>query len=815
MTMSDCPPESTLRLLGTEAIGVATLARLEEHVEHCSDCQEFLDAVTRAIPRGAPSAPAPNTLVTLPGLVIEHALGRGGGSVVYLAREPALERHVAVKLFPRNPLVDPHARDHWLAEARALSRVPHDHVVAIHRVEEAEDWLCLIIEYVPGGTLKERLTEPLTPRDAARLIEIIARAVGYFHTRGVCHLDLKPSNILLDGEPGAPWDSLSPKISDFGIARLEGEPGATETGANGPQGTPSYMAPEQVAALPGTIGPAADLHALGALLYHLLTGRPPFQGASTAETLEQVRNQDPVPPRQLNGRIARDLETICLTCLEKVPSRRYQTAEAMAGDLRLWLEGRPIKARRVSPMERAWRWCRRHPAVAGLLITLALTLATGVVGLLVLLNQAKAERMRLAEARRHAEAYEQFSASTADQLSLFLRTTILLQRNATAEQMIAALLKLRRSASALKNRGILPSSTIGILEQEIAWSLSVYNRPDEARELLKEAIEDLKQSAAKNPKDKETQDSLAAALGMAGTLAHGAGQLEDALDFYEQEAAANMTARPGDLEYNGLTNLYMKLQVLADRPGESVRPAQKERARRLSQQILRYLLGPDFQRSMDPSGREPETLGRLLKLYNHSRISYADSKQSDHAYQAFVGMWLLHSVGPLCPLRSASSLTQFDRDPEAGASALCSALRERCSKLGLEDSMVPAAIQILSNHAYGEAAEDRRLGRIEDARATATRLLTIARRVVREYPDSAHSHRVLSEAYNQVKKNAMKTGDDKLVVEALIEAIEAAQRALVLDPYQTVTRSQLEKLTKQLADMETVGARRVPRPGNQ
>ena len=323
-TMTNCPSEATLRLIGTEAVGEATFAGLEGHVEQCPDCQKILEAATKAVPQATRPAPARNTPPTLPGLVIERELGRGGASVVYLAWEPALKRHVAVKLFPRNSLVDPHAREHWLGEARALSRVPHDHVVAIHRVDETEEWLWLVLEYVSGGTLKDRLTEPLPPRDAARLTETIARAVGYFHTRGVCHLDLKPSNILLDGEPGAPWEIVSPKISDFGIARLEGEPGTTETGANGPKGTPSYMAPEQVAALPGTIGPAADIHALGALLYHLLTGRPPFQGASSAETLDQVRNQDPVPPRRLNGRIPRDLETICLTCLEKAPNRRYR-----------------------------------------------------------------------------------------------------------------------------------------------------------------------------------------------------------------------------------------------------------------------------------------------------------------------------------------------------------------------------------------------------------------------------------------------------------------------------------------------------------
>ena len=195
------------------------------------------------------------------------------------------------------------------------------------------------------------------------------------------------------------------------------------------------MAPEQVAALPGTIGPSADLHALGALLYHLLTGRPPFQGSLSAETIDQVRNLDPVPPRRFNGRIPRDLETICLKCLEKVAKRRYEWAEALAGDLRLWLDGRAIDARRVSPMGQAWRLCRRNPAVSVLLATLAMTLATGVVGLMVLLKQAKIERARLAEVRRNAEACEHFSANTADHLVNFLKTAIRQQRSVNSDQM--------------------------------------------------------------------------------------------------------------------------------------------------------------------------------------------------------------------------------------------------------------------------------------------------------------------------------------------------------------------------------------------
>jgi tetratricopeptide (TPR) repeat protein len=800
--MTKCPSEATLRLIGTESIGEATFAGLEAHVERCPDCQKILEAAMEAARQATHPAPARNTPPTLPGLSFERELGRGGSSVVYLAWEPALKRHVAVKVIPRNALVAPHSREHWLGEARALSRAPHDHVVAIHRVDETEEWLCLVLEYVPGGTLKNRLTEPLPPRDAARLTETIARAVAFFHNRGVSHLDLKPSNILLDGAPGAPWEVVSPKISDFGIARLEGEPGATQTGANGPKGTPSYMAPEQVAALPGTIGPAADIHALGAILYHLLTGRPPFQGASNAETLDQVRNQDPAPPRRLNGWIPRDLETICLTCLEKAPNRRYQTAEALAGDLRLWLEDRPIMARPVSSMGHAWRLCRRHPAVAGLLVALAMTLATGVVGLFVLLNQAEAERARLAEARRHAEAYERFSASAADQLGLFLRATIRQQRNIKPDEMTAALLKLRSSTNDLKGRGIVPSSTLGILELEIAWALTIVNKSDEARDLSKQAVSDLKQSSAKNPEDKEARLCLEEALRLSGQLAEFAGQLEDALSCFEQAAAIQMAFEPSDSKYVNFTYLYKSLQGLGDRFGQSGRAGEKERSRRSSQQILRHFLGSDPASSTDASPPGLETLGRLFQRDEFKKMASDEDKGIRNAHERFVAQWLALSVGALSPFHSSPSAATYDRDPEAGAVALISAIRGRCSKLGLADSVVSETIGVIFDDELGEATAQRKLGRLDDARATAARLMALARRLVREYPDSALSYRLLSEAHNHIKKNAFQTGDNKLVEEALVQAVEAAQRALILDPDNIETRRHLDKLTEQLASIK-------------
>ncbi|MGP0062170.1 MAG: protein kinase domain-containing protein [Isosphaeraceae bacterium] len=798
--MTNCPSAETLRAIGTDVVGEPNFARLEEHVEHCPDCQRILDAARDAGPGAIAPADDRNNPPTIDDLVVEGKLGRGGAGVFYLAWEPFLKRHVAVKLFPANSLVDSHAREHWLSEARALSRVPHKNVVAIHRVGENAQRLWLVLEYVSGGTLKDRLAEPLPPRDAARLTETIARAVGYFHTHGVRHLDLKPSNILLDGEPGAPWDIVSPKISDFGIARLEGEPGATETGANGPKGTPSYMAPEQVAALPGTIGQAADLYALGAILYHLLTGRPPFQGASSAETLDQVRNQDPVPPRRLNGRIPRDLETICLKCLEKAPARRYGSGEAVADDLRLCLEGRPIKARRVSPIGLAWRWCRRHPAVAGLLLALALTLATGVMGLFVLLKQAEAERARLAEARRNAEAYEQFSASAADHLGLLLRTSIRYKRITSQDQMAASISRLRSETDGLRNRGIVSPSVIGMLEKEIGCALMSFNKVEEARVLLNQAIADLRQGLAKNREDKEALFHLGDALVLTGQLAASAGRLEDALNCFEEAFAMHRDSEPFESSYLDFTFIYKLLQELSDRFAQSGRTGQEERARVVSEHILRHLLGSDLARSTDGSPPGLETLGPLLHREALEAMSFRmDSSVRRDNHELFVSEWLALSVKPFSPFRSSSVAAGYDRDPEAGAAAIISALRERCSNLGLADSMVPTTVVCFSVEAAGVAGEQRKLGRLDEARATATRLMALGRQIVREYPDSPHAYRVLSEAYNHIKKNAIQDHDDQLVMEALGQAIEAARRALALDPGQLETRRHLDKLTEQLA----------------
>ncbi len=306
------------------------------------------------------------------GFTLIRKLASGGMGVVYLARQESLRRSVALKMI----LAGDHATDDEIQrfrhEAEAVAQLDHPGIVPIFEVGENLGLHYFSMAYVGGGTLADRLeTGPLPPHQAAELLRQIAEAVGYAHQRGIIHRDLKPGNILMDEEG-------HPKVTDFGLAKhVSGLSQLTVTGQV--MGTPSYMAPEQAAGRTAQVGPASDLYSLGALLYCLVTGRPPFQAATAVETLRQVMDHEPVSPRQLNASVSRDLETVCLKCLQKEPSKRYADAAALAEDLRRILAGEPIRARPVGTMERLWRWCRRNRVVATLGLGFLLSLLGGIV----------------------------------------------------------------------------------------------------------------------------------------------------------------------------------------------------------------------------------------------------------------------------------------------------------------------------------------------------------------------------------------------------------------------------------------------------
>jgi serine/threonine protein kinase/tetratricopeptide (TPR) repeat protein len=422
-------------------------AQVQAHLEAVASMLSFLgvgpDGETEpSIPGTDGVPPRRPALTEIPGYEILGELGRGGMGVVYLACQLGLKRLVGLKVILAGPHADPAQLARFKAEAEAVARLRHPNIVQIYEVGEHAGLPFFSVEYMDGGSLDRQLHgTPLPPRQAAALLETLARAMAVAHQHGVIHRDLKPANILLQRkseiqnpkseEPipqsntaasdfGFRISDFEPKVTDFGLAKCQDAAGHTQAGAL--LGTPSYMAPEQAAGRAPAVSTATDVYGLGAILYELLTGRPPFKAATILDTLEQVRTQEPVPPSRLQPAVPRDLETVCLRCLHKDPARRYAGAAALADDLRRFLEDRPVLARPVGQAERLWRWCRRNPLVAGLSALLVLVLAGALAGLTLLWLRADAAAGAAAaegrRARGHAEAARLQQATAEEQSRL-------------------------------------------------------------------------------------------------------------------------------------------------------------------------------------------------------------------------------------------------------------------------------------------------------------------------------------------------------------------------------------------------------------
>jgi serine/threonine protein kinase len=392
------------------------------HLASCSVCSAVADrlegvadpllhwlrraqlAVSRpTLPSSGPDHPTPDqgAAVDVPApphrvadYEVLEELGRGGMGVVYKARQIGLGRVVALKMLLSGGQASEADLARFRTEREAVARLQYPNIVQVFEVGEYEGQPFFSMEFCPGDSLARKLDgTPLPPREAATLLEVLARAMHAAHRQNVIHRDLKPANVLL-GADG------TPKVTDFGLAKKLDETGLTQTGAV--MGTPSYMAPEQALGSKN-IGPAADVYALGAILYECLTGRPPFRAATTYDTLRQVVNDEPVALRQLNPVVPHDLETICLKCLRKEPARRYESAAALADDLQRWLEVRPILARPVGALERGWRWCRRNPRVAAMCAAVGVLLIVVAASLGVLAVRLDRERQAVAETRAVAE----------------------------------------------------------------------------------------------------------------------------------------------------------------------------------------------------------------------------------------------------------------------------------------------------------------------------------------------------------------------------------------------------------------------------
>jgi WD40 repeat protein len=455
--MSRCPTPAELEQLLEEELSDSRQRAVSAHVGACARCRAALERMTEQTCRlGGRHPPPPESADVLDrlkqappstalfgggtlnraaggerppavdGYEVLGELGRGGMGVVYKARQLKLDRVAALKMILAGAHAGPKDLARFRQEAEAVARLHHPNIVQIYDVGESEGRPYIALEFVEHGSLARRLRgDPQPLQEAAGLIETLARAVHFAHLHHVVHRDLKPANILLSRQKAegrrqneSQEDSSSfcllpsafclPKITDFGLAKRLDTQGGTHSGEV--LGTPSYMAPEQAGGKAERVGPAADVYALGAILYELLTGRPPFKAATALDTVLQVLHEEPVRPGRLRPQLPRDLETICLKCLEKEPARRYASAEALAEDLRRFLRQEPIRARPVGAQERAWKWARRRPLSAALLAGIVLVTVLGFAGVTwqwqearLLRDAALAEEHDKEEQRQHAE----------------------------------------------------------------------------------------------------------------------------------------------------------------------------------------------------------------------------------------------------------------------------------------------------------------------------------------------------------------------------------------------------------------------------
>jgi tetratricopeptide (TPR) repeat protein/predicted Ser/Thr protein kinase len=588
-----CPDTDKLQQLLDERVSEEEYRTLEAHLEECPPCLAALERLTA--PAAAVLLPSPGKKIalivanptaavaeiagTLPGLrgyCVLEKLGYGGSGVVYKAQQDGLDRTVALKMIRAGAQASEEDLGRFRTEAQAVARLQHANIVQVYEIGEHAGCPFFSMELVSGESLANRLRQgPLGARPAAELVATLARAMHYAHEHGIIHRDLKPANVLLTADG-------VPKIADFGLAKcLDVAQGQTATGAV--LGTPSYMAPEQAQGKTKEIGPAADVYALGAILYELLTGCPPFRGESTLDTLEQVRTKEPVPPRQLQLKIPPDLQTICLKALDKERGRRYPTALELADDLQRWHRGEPIRARSAGPIKRLGRWSRRNPQVAGL---------TAAVILLFLLAFALVTwQWRRAEFN-YQRSQEVLHHTISDVGTLPKKYGHELESRSGVQLLRKNLL--REVVEHVQERAQLQPNE-PLIQHELAHAWLVYGvatsqtgKLDEALDCYQLAATLFPQTGLEHIKHAVAQDHLAATYFYIGLLRYATGQMDEALHSYRkglgiweqlgiQYQDNNIYLRNQALSYWGIADAYLAL----GRTREALDYHQQARAMRL------------------------------------------------------------------------------------------------------------------------------------------------------------------------------------------------------------------------------------------
>lgn len=655
-SMPSCPTPNELRTLHDAKCGDAQRELLDEHVRSCVACQQVLAHMTAEIQPIAETLAGTNQPINptavwiaetlaagvnrdqnelgttpiaagpmprVPGYEVTDEIGRGGMGVVYRARHIALNRLVALKTI--RSLADSQQLARFNTEAEALAQIQHPHIVQVFEIGNIDDTPFLTMEFVAGTTLEEAiLAEPFTPVASAQCVEQLARAMFSAHQRGVLHRDLKPSNILLteDGQP---------KITDFGLAKCmtnDSQMTVPET----IMGTPSYMPPEQAQGRLEDVGPQSDIYSLGAILYELLTGRPPFRGSTPLDTVQQVVQRDPPSPRSLAPKIPRDLETICLKCLHKQAAGRYATAADLADDLRRFQLGEPIAARRIGPLGRGWRWCQRNRSLTLALAITFVVIAVGAAAVMWQRNQTNEARLAT------QQQYLRFTAEADEKFNLIedLMQRIPEEQRAQDERLRSALNSYEQWLADEPSGEAARASYAAALFRvaEIRRRIGQYEL---AKTAYRRAISLYQELITASPDELEYRRGWVEAFNWLGESFRESGQPAEAITAYEEaifglEQVAKGSADDSRYMVDIARSHYNRALARIDLEQH----ADAEADLRLSIKILEELRGNEApnDRARQSLARSHANLGILLRATQRSVEGYQQSLQATAIYQS-------------------------------------------------------------------------------------------------------------------------------------------------------------------------------------
>jgi serine/threonine protein kinase len=804
-------PECEACATRLEAAGEATVAALRRafrpsHADTVTGWQG--DRVTEGAITVSPCHPV-TVSQRVAGYEILEELGRGGMGVVYKAWQAHPARLVALKMLRGGTAAEAEGQVRILAEGDALARLTHPNIIQIFEMGRHKGRPFLALEFVAGGNLGQRLGgRPVSPAPAAVLVERLARAVAHAHQQGIVHRDLKPSNVLLafedqavpaEGEPGSWLLSAVPKITDFGLAKHEALD-LTATGAL--VGTPAYMAPEQAAGHNRAVGPATDIYALGVILYELLTGRPPFQGADVMPTLRQIAEQEPVPPVRLQPAVPRDLSLICLKCLHKEPTRRYADAGQLADELRRWRQGEPLRhTRPVGTLERTWRWCRRNPTVALLLTAFFLVLGAGLVGTTLLWLRAR-DNFHKSETNLE-QAEENFRATFAAVDRYF--TTISQDRLLDEPGMTALRKELLRASQPFFEQFVARKKNDPKMRVEHARAISRLadietqaGSPERALPLWEQGLGLLDALGREQPEDLHLAYEAANCLFSGGECYRRLGRikeaeplLEEASRRFQQLSSRKLT----DGTLDGEINAWQSLAEVAHLRGDSSRAIERfEQALAATRRIVQR--SPKDLTNQCRLARAHLLLGRSLGSRD-LRAGLVELEAARTIYEPISRRACRQQVTARAGLATTLGLigdTQAQLSSPDQAEKVLLQADDLWERLTRDYPEVPDYRYNRSVNQHNLALRYMGWQRPAEAARLCERLVEERERLTREEPMSALYALELGKSYRQLAQIALRGKQDEEAVRWLGKTVEVLLGLVQRDPAQTEARELLARV---------------------